>query len=496
MSLPSVEITVADNGANAAIVLPQQKVQVKIGCAIGGTVNVPFATSSPTSLAAQFVAGPLVESGGLVCQAGGTVIAVSCPVVTKGTATAVVPTIPGTSSSAVTVTLDSTFGAYDDTNVRVRTITGGTRGTTGVQLQFSLDAGRTWGPLISIGTATTYVIPNTGITVNFGAGTLVAGDYWSFSTYAPAWDTAGVQAALAALAASPFGVAGWGSLHIVGVTSAAQAASFQTYLESLATNSFIFTRAITDARDAVTPVAWGGSGETEAAWMSSVETAFASNATKRVVVGAGYYNTPSPYPNAIAGAPSYRRPLGWSAAVRRVLVPPQRQGGRVKDGSLSTITVNPASDPGDGFVYHDERAVQGFDAARFMSAITWAKNQGFFIAHENLMSGAGSQFTWLVLGNVIDVACDIGYATGVEEISDDLTLQDNGTLETTDALQLQSKIDGALKAGMTSVSMVSNAFSSVDQAANVRATSKIPIDISVNPRGYVNQITETINLVP
>jgi hypothetical protein len=163
-------------------------------------------------------------------------------------------------------------------------------------------------------------------------------------------------------------------------------------------------------------------------------------------------------------------------------------------GSLSNITVNPSSDPGDGFIYHDERANPGLDAARFMTAITWPKKQGFYICHENLMAAVGSQFVWLVLGNVIDIACDIGYATGVNEISDDLKLQSNGSLYPTDALTLQGGINSALAAGMTNVAMVSDAYSSVSQSANVLATSNIPITISVLPRGYVNAITETINL--
>ena len=492
MSLPNVTITVVDNGASAAVQLPQSAVQVVIGCAVGGTVNVPVASPNPATIQSSFTGGPLVEAAGLVCQAGGTAVCVSVPIVTKGTATAVQATAAG-GTSVVTVTLDATNGAWDDYYVKLLVITGGTIGVSGIQFAISTDAGRTQGPTINLGTAATYAIPNTGITLNFAAGTLVAGGYYKFSTVAPAWNDAGISAALTALAASPYALAGWGSLHIVGVSAAADVTAFQGYLNSL-TSQFIYSRAITSSRDALAPTAWGGSGETETTWISSLSTAFSATDAKRVCVGAGYYNMPTPYPNAVTGSPSYRRPLAWADAVRRVLVPPQRQGGRVKDGSLSNITVNPSSDPGDGFIYHDERANPGLDAARFMTAITWPKKQGFYICHENLMAAVGSQFVWLVLGNVIDIACDIGYATGVNEISDDLKLQSNGSLYPTDALTLQGGINSALAAGMTNVAMVSDAYSSVSQSANVLATSNIPITISVLPRGYVNAITETINL--
>lgn len=496
MSIPTVVITVADNGASAALQLPQQNVQVVIGCAIGGTDYVPVASTNPTTIQTTFLGGPLCEAAGLVCANGGTVIAVKVPVVTLGTATAVVATTPGSSTSVVTVTLDGTNGAYDDFYVKTKVVTSGTIGTAGIQLQISLDAGRTFGPVLNLGAAVTLAIPNTGITLNFAAGTLVAGDYFKFSTTAPKWNDAGISAAISALAASQYGIAGWGSLHIVGVSSSASVANFQTYLEALTTGSFIFTRAIVAARDALAPVAWGGSGESETTWSNSIATAFSATNAKRVAVGAGYYNTPSPFPNSYAGAPSYRRALTWSDAVRRVKVPPQRKGGAVSDGSLSTITVDPANDPGDGFIYHDERVNPTLDSARFMAAITWPKKQGFYICHENLMAPNGSQFSELVFGNVIDIACDIGYATGVNQISGDLKLTKTGTLFPLDALGLQSGIDNALAAGMTNVAMVSDAFSSVSKTANVFATQTVPIDISVIPRGYVNKIVETISLVP
>ncbi len=500
MSLPTVTIIVADNGATAAIQLPQQNVQVKIGCAIGATANVPIAASQPATILSNLTGGPLCEASGLVCAAGGVAIAVPIPIVTIGAATAVVATVPGGSASVMTVTLDGTYGAYDDFFVMVRVITSGTRGTAGVQIQISLDAGRNWGPVLNLGTAVTLAIPRTGITLAFAAGSLVAGDYFRFSTTAPAGNDAGVSAAIAALGASQYAIAGWGSMHIVAGLGGAPAASvtnYQTYAETLATSRYVYTRAITDARDALAPVAWGGSGETEAVWMSALATAFGSTSAIRLCVGGGAYNTPSAFPNAYGGTPSYRRPIGWSAAVRRVLIPPQRRGGRVKDGALANIVVDPSRDPADGFIYHDERAVPGLDTARFLSAITWPKkSSGFYVCHENLMAPNGSQFTELPIGNVIDVACDIAYAEGVEEISDDLRLTNTGTLYPTDALTYQSTIDGQLTADMTNVAMCSAAWCSVSQTANVFATKNIPIGVNVIPRGYVDAITATINLVP
>jgi hypothetical protein len=506
LPIPTVTIVVQDNGASAALAVPQSSVQLKIGVAIGGTVNQPYATTNASNLQSQFVGGPLVEAGGLVCQAGNVCIAISCPIVNKGTAYAVTATVPGGSSSTVTTTLDSTNGAWDTYYVKVKCVTGGTIGMTGIVLQVSLDGGRNYGSPIALGTASilylgqgsisSAVAGGTGIQLNFGVGTMVAGDSWQFGTVGPTWNVAGVTAALAAFFASQYAVEGVGSIHVVGpCTGGSDISSIQTALQT-GTSGYVYTRALTELRDVWPPVAWGGSGESEATWMTSLETFVSGDtAQPRVSTDGGYYNMPSAYANSAGGLPSYRRPLAWAHAVRRTQVGLQRRAGRVKDGAYGNISVNPSSDPSDGFVYHDERVTPGLNAARIGSALTWPKKGlGFFQCQEPLLSGPGSQFTEIVIGNVLDVACDIGYAAGVDEVSDDLKTQANGTLDNIDRQQFQTTIQTALNEGMVQTPLVSDVSAIVSSTQNVRDTGIIPITITVSPRGYVNAISETVNL--
>jgi Protein of unknown function (DUF2586) len=509
-AIPTVNITVVDNGASAALSVPQSNVQLKVGCAIGGTVNQPFATTNPQSLQTQFIGGPLVEAGGLVCQAGNVCIAVSIPIVTKGSAYAVQPTVPGGSSSAVTVTLDGTYGAWDTYYVRARCLVGGTIGTPGIVIQISLDAGRNYGAPISLGAAaslylgngtlSTQLIGGTGVQINFGSGTMVAGDFWQFGTVGPQGNAAGIEAALAVFQASQYGVEGVGSIHVVGDTMhgtnvATDIAPIQTQLQA-GVAIYEFQRAITELRDAAAPAAWGGSGETEATWISNLQTAVAGlTAEQRVLADGGNYNMTSPFANPAGGLPAYRRNLAWAHAVRRTQIPLQRRAGRVRDGAYQTIVVSAATDPTDGFIYHDERVNPGLNASRIASAMTWPKKgQGFFQCQEPLLSPPGSQFTELVIGNVLDAACDIGYATGVEEISDDLTTQANGTLDPTALAQFQGEIQNALNQGMIQTPLVSKVTAIVTASWNVLATGVIPLVITVTPKAYANSINETINL--
>jgi hypothetical protein len=491
MTTNNVEITVSD-GQGSVVVVPSQKVQVVIGVASGGTASINQVCSStqPSTLQTLHGYGPLPEAAAISALSGGVILSVQIPIAATGTAKAVQHT--GTGTSVVTVTLDGTVGAYDDYYVVLRPSVGGTIGTTGMTFQFSLDAGRTYTPAIALGTAVTYAIPNTGITLNFAAGTLVAADTYKFQTIAPAWNAAGVTAAIAALQASQYAIQGWGSMQLVGVAAAADVSTFETNLDTAATTYDVFTRMLASARDLAAGSAWGGAGETEATWMTSIETAFSAVSARREGVGAGYYNIPSAYPS-LGTTFRYRRPGMWAVAARVVTIPTQRMASRVSDGQLTQIVVDPTSDPQDGFVYHDERTVPGLTGTRFQAFRTRiGKGQGFFLDLPNLMSPVGSDFQFFPQGSVIDIACDITRQVAQDEIDNDLILNANGTIAESEALRIESAIQNRLKENMTDVRMVSSTAVVVSRSQNVRTTGKVVITVTVNGVAYVLEVDATV----
>lgn len=389
-----------------------------------------------------------------------------------------VPTITGT--------------PYDTYNVKVIFTAAGTTGTAGIKFKVSLDAGRTYGPVISLNTALTYTIPDTGITLNFvTAKTIVANSYLRFSTVEPLWATAGIQACLNALQASAYATSGWGSMVLTGPVSGANATTLQGFLNTLATGK-IFTRMMVAARDALIPTEWGGAGETESTWLASLLTDFSATATKRVSISGGHYNMPSRIPKSVAGLPRYRRPLMWAMAARQIAIPPQRHHGRVKDGSLIDIATDPVNDPIDGFIYHDERLNPGLDEARFASAWTRVKKKGWWIKNPNLMSDTGSVFTILPLGTVMDIACDIVNAVGTEDINEDIRLNDNGTIFDNEAIAIEKRMGSQLEAFMLNKNMISNYSVVVDRANNVQLTSEVNVSVTIYARGYILQENITI----
>lgn len=441
-----------------------------------GTFEITVLSPTTFSIPVDASAGSAYTSGGTVTWSG------------------VIGSITGTASPSVTGT------STDDFFAQVKIVKGGTLGTAGITFQVSLDAGRTFGPAISLGTATTYVVPSTGLTLHFGSSTqtVVAGDSWRFSTTGPRGDQAGVMAAIAALKASQYAVIGWGGgTHVIGPWAAADAAEFQTLLEDMATG-YIFTRAIIDARDAAIPIAWGGAGESEAAWMSAIETDFGTVDAKRVCVAAGAYNMPSAYANTAAGLPRYRRPLSWAFAVRQGTIAPQRHAGRVKDGPLSKIFVDAANDPNDGFLYHDERVNPGLDvltggAGRFTSLLTRPGKPGVYIQNPLTLAAVGSDYQLMPRGTVMDLACDIVHQTEQNNINDDVRVNQGkgpsdpvyGTIFENDARSIEQNALTAIKNQMVATGMISGATVIVDRTTNILATSRIRVTVSITGKGYI-----------
>jgi hypothetical protein len=419
-------------------------------------------------------------------------------------------TVPIGSGNGTGGTVAGPNGAYDDAYIALAIVNDGNSGsgkavgTSGIQYRLSFDAGRNFGPINALGTATSIALSGKGVTLQLGTGTFCTGDVVIFSTVGMASAASnaspshGIAQSLTAAAASPYGVAGWGSLHILGTWTepdvATIAADTTGTLDTIA-GQYVYTRGMFSARDAYPPVIWGGKGESETTWMSDgsvgLVNTFSTLSGKRAVVSGGFYNMPSAIAG-IAGAPSYRRPGTWALAVRETLIAPQRHAGRVKDGSLGNIVLDAANDALDGFVYHDERTNPALDAARLTSYRTRIGKPGMYVVNPNLMSAPGSYFTVLPLGNVMDVACDIVHQVGQDDINDDLRLSKNGTLVDKDASTLQAAFDQALTANMVNKAMISSESTVVSTSNNVAATHAVDVAVSIGARGYV--LTENITI--
>ena len=484
----NVQITINDNGGASNIIVAAPSVIAVAGTSSAGTVGVPVSTRSVSTITSTFGYGPLSELCALLISAGATVIATKLTTDTAGSAGAV--TFVGTGTSVVTVS----GAAYDTYYVVFKVITGATIGVDGITFQLSLDAGRTFGPVIALGTASSYAISNTGLTLAFAAGNLVAGDVATFGTVEPTAAASDVTDWLAAMQASPYAAAGWGGMIAHGDRTGADCSTIETALDTMA-SEYLFERLIVNARDVDPAAEWSGTAETEAAWQAALLTSFSATSARRIAACAGFYNIPSGIANSAAGTPRYRRPLSWAIAARKVQQPVQVLSSRVKDGVLASIVVDPSSDPTDGFVYHDERINPGLDAARFASAWTrLTQPQGFFVRSENLMSPLGSDFPLLAVGACFDNFCSALVQFFTFNIDDSVRTNSNGTIYENDAQRLESGALSALASSMSGQYQPANTSVVIDRTYNVKTNSKVLVSGTFGGLAYVREFDLTVQV--
>jgi len=402
--------------------------------------------------------------------------------------------------------------------------TGFTIGTTGGSILISLDAGRTFGPPIAVGTATTIALLDvggldTGITLHLGVATktwigggivngLPVGDYVRCSTVEPLPSDSTIALGLAALVTYLSGSeAVFPLIQVTGIWTSADATAFEsgggTNLDSMKAQ-YLFERMLMPTRDALAPIAWGGAGETETTWLASLNAAFSATTANRVCACAGYYNMPTAFPTNFASSPIYRRPFSFALGARQVSIQPQTHAGRASGafgGNLSQIVRDPVRDPGDGFIYHDEYLTPSLDyylpggVGRFATARTRPRKRGFFAADPLTLASNGSDFSLLPKAIVMDVACTVVHGAMSNFSDADLTTKPNGTLSDSAAKTIFGACYDALVSAMKSQAMISDFSIVVDQTQNIQITQTLVVYVDLLGVIYVLQSNVTIGFV-
>lgn len=371
----------------------------------------------------------------------------------------------------------------DSFRVRWVWVKGGTRGTAGATFKYSLDGGLTYSAELQIGTATSYVIPHTGLTLNFGVGTWIAGDEYRFVTIEPKWADGDVSACIDALGAL---TQKFRLIHLVGDLGAGSAVTFDTDLEGLATQ-YRYVGLLGHARDAD-----DSASETETAWSDDLKDDFSSFASTRVSVTAGHYQVSSP----ISGF-KYRRPLSFAAAARLMGRPIQEHAGRVRTGSLKGISIPSESDKTklalDDLIYHDERNTPTLDVGRFFTARTRIGRPGLHVQKPRMMSSPTSDYQIWPHRSVIDKACDITYEVLVDVLNDDLQVDPvTGFIVEKEAKAIESRLRSAFRDGLTSKRAASAVNATIRRDDNIITTKTLTAAIRVVPKGYVEGIDASV----
>ena len=473
MAVKAVNFTILNNGLGAVNPGGGQ-VMVVAGVSSTGTSNQIVESSNPADFVSAFGYGPLVEAAGFIANTSGNpVIAIKAATVTAGSNTAVTHTGTGTSAVTVSGTPFDTYYAVVSVNV------GGVVGTAGIQLAVSLDAGRTTWSTVNLGTATSYVVPNTGLTLNFGAGTLLVGDTYTFVSTEPKWDDAALVAAIQSLLGSS---TAFKNILVVGDVAASDAAAIDTEMSALF-NKKRFARALCNARDVLDG---GTSSETSATWQAAIIADFSGFQSDRISVAAGWYNVVSPYTQT-----QYRRPCSWVAAARDAQA---AIGEDISAVALGSVKALPKPTIADGFVYFDSQANPSLDAARFLTLQNLFGEPGWYICNSNMMSAPGTDFSILPYCEVVDEACYVAYQFFAQKLGGSVRVdKTTGYILPADANDLDARAtaaeQNALGAGVSSV------YVKVNRTNNILSSKTLLATVGIIPLGYIQTINVTMTLV-
>lgn len=285
-----------------------------------------------------------------------------------------------------TPTIASGTHPNDDYEVFIAIVSGGTIGVAGITYKWSLDRGRTMSAETALGTAAYLIIPGSGgVRVNFGAGTLVAGDTIAFPTVAPCWNNTELGLALEALRST---AVSWELAEVIGpITADAFDVIDLKFAGMFAAGKYH---------------AWLGSvrmpigSESEANYLSSVNGAFSGKATVFGVLCAGADKMTS----SVTGR-KYRRPAAWVYAAREASVSEEINTADVNLGTLVGVSIRDANGNPDE---HDESNNPGLDDARFTVLRSWDGIEGVYVNRPRLFSPTGSDFQLLPHRRVMNIA--------------------------------------------------------------------------------------------
>lgn len=483
MAFPSQTLTIRDPGLGVSP--PVADIPVLTGIAHGGSaaVNVLTSIGSLSDVRSVVGYGPLAEDVALALQLrGGPVyfiihnsvqnVALSAQALTK---------LIGTGPS-----ITATGSPYDRYALRVEIVAGGILATS--TFKFTLDghdilfAPFTYSDVRP--TVASYVIPNTGLTLTFPAGTYVAGDVYTLATVPQepgTTDLALVAAVLSAQTLVDFHLWSVSGQQPDDVTGAAFAVALSGYLTSL-TNTFRYVRGICDV----------GSDDTAA----NILIGAATWTSSRVCPVYGY--------ELITSALPYE---GFS--IRKtscVATFTARASGELISSDLSRTAAGPAENVRK--IYFDGLTNQALDAAKISTMRTWPAQAGYWIANAKLKSSFGSDYTDLQFGRVMDVACSTTYAAQFPFQSASLRTipasqasagRPAGAIDERDARDIEKDVTNALNNNLVRPTNASgnpghvSALSyTVDLSVDIVTTGQLKTTVAVQPLGYSKVITTTL----
>lgn len=469
MPAGNVALTIKDGGLGI-IPAASSNIHVVMGTSTGGTPGTLYSFGSLDDVQTTLVSGPLAEAVAYELSIGGGII-YAMPITgsVPGSSGAVTPTRVGSSTGTVTVSVGVANDAYQPV---VQVVSAGTgqlvTGAT-VAVQVSLDNGLTFGQSTLVPVGGSFVITGTGLTIAFSvsATTFDFGDKFSFTCTPPFYSSTDLNTAFAALFALP---QTWGYIHVVGYPVAGNSATNATAGATLAsTVSAQLATGVTNFRYARCIM------EAPASIDADLTSSYASFADGRVMVVAGTDIINSPMTGR-----KLTRSHAWATSARLGASRVSRSPGAIADGPLlGIVSLN-----------RDERKTPGLYDQRFSVATTYIGLNGFYSDFGKTMAAAGSDFSNIMNGRVLDQACVITRSALLQYLNSSVRVNANGAILEQDARGIENfvtqQIRGAMSPDISDVSVL------VNRTDNILSTQLLRVKTRVIPVGYAASIAEDI----
>ncbi len=156
--------------------------------------------------------------------------------------------------------------------------------------------------------------------------------------------------------------------------------------------------------------------------------------------------------------------------------------GRVKNGAIATTGYFT-----DGSLYTDcSGMAELLNDAGYVFFMKYPTRNGCYLNGDPMAAPATDDYSQLYLGRVIDKAVTIIYDTYITEVLDNISVEDDGSLDPNQCIYLQNQLNGAIASQMTG--QISSSEVYIDPAQNIIATGKLCVSALIVPKGIINQI--------
>lgn len=458
MPLNDVRINIQDGGLG---ILPPSSsgLHAKIGVCSAGAINEVITITDPKDIPEKFGTGPLANALYDSFAEGTRTIHV---VRANGDIAGTIGDVEATKTGTGNMTLTGT--PLDSYELVVEIVDPGAKNVA--TFKFSLDGGDTFSGKITVPTALTYVMPDTGLTLNFtedagqAANSFKAGDRYICKTAAPQASVNSANAAIDVLLNSNYL---FEYIHVVGPSDEAMWAALAVKAAA-AESRYRFIHFLAQARGP-------NAGETVDQWVNALLTAKSTFANTRVSICAGRFEMVDMGTGRVVdrnGAGIY---AGRVSSVKVSTSP-----GKVAEGPLPGIVALKPDGINDGHI-------EALDQAGFITFRQYIGLSGFYVTNGRMAAEPISDFQYVELRRPMDKACHL---VRMEALKREHAEIDPTNLETS-FKAIEAQLTNPLNY-MVAEKEIARGRVIIPLDQDVLATSKIRLKVRIVPMGTLREI--------